>query len=57
MKPKQKDKGKTAASRPSQPSWEEMNRKQRQDMIRKIQSEEVSLEVIHHASLCAIFYL
>ena len=47
MKPKQKDKSKTATGRPTQPSWQEMNRKQRREMVRKIQSEELSLEVIH----------
>jgi hypothetical protein len=47
MKPKQKDKSKTATSRPTRPSWQEMNRKQRREMMRKIQSEELRLEVIH----------
>ena len=47
MKPKQKDKSKTATGRPMQPSWQEMNRKQRREMVRKIQSEELRLEVIH----------
>jgi len=44
---KQRDKSKTAAGRPTQPSWQEMNRKQRREMVRKIQSEELRLEVIH----------
>ena len=43
MKPKQKDKSKTATGRPTQPSWQEMNRKQRREMVRKIQSEELML--------------
>jgi len=47
MKPKQKDKSKTATGRPTRPSWQEMSRKQRREMMRKIQSEELSLEVIH----------
>ena len=47
MKPKQKDKSKTATGRPTQPSWQEMNRKQRREMVRKIQSEELRLDVIH----------
>ena len=47
MKPKQKDKGKTATHHPTRPSWQEMNRKQRRETMRKIQSEEISLEVVH----------
>src|SRR6516225_9936962 len=47
MKPRQKDKDKRAAGRPTRPSWQEMNRKQRRETMRKIQSEELSLEVIH----------
>jgi len=47
MKHKQRDKGKTATGRPTRPSWQEMNRKQRRETMRKIQSEELSLEVIH----------
>ena len=47
MKPKQRDKSKTATARPTRPSWQEMNRKQRREMLRKIQSEELRLEVIH----------
>jgi len=27
--------------------WNEMNRKQRREMIRKMQSEDLSLEVVH----------
>ena len=47
MKPKQKDQGNTATCRPTQPGWQEMNRKQRREMIRKIQSEDLRLEVVH----------
>jgi hypothetical protein len=47
MKSKQKDKGKGATCGPTRPSWEEMNRKQRREMMRKIQSEELRLEVVH----------
>src|SRR5207248_3288115 len=32
---------------PTQHHWHEMNRKQRREMLRKIQSEDLSLEVIH----------
>ena len=31
----------------TQPQWHQMNRKQRRDLARTIQSEEISLEVIH----------
>ena len=47
MKSKQKDKGKGATCGPTRPSWQEMNRKQRREMMRKIQSEELRLEVVH----------
>ena len=47
MKPKQKEKNKGATNRPTQHHWHEMNRKQRREMMRKMQSEEISLEVIH----------
>jgi len=31
--------------------WNEMNRKQRREMMRKIQSEDLSLDVVHpHAA-------
>ena len=42
MKPKPQEKTKKAANH-----WQEMNRKQRREMMRKIQSEDISLEVIH----------
>jgi transposase len=47
MKSKQQDKTKKAALGPGQGSWQRMNRKQRREMIRKIQSEDISLEVLH----------
>src|ERR1700757_2935626 len=47
MKPKQKDKGKRATGQPTRPSWQEMNRKQRREMMRKIQDEDLLLEVVH----------
>ena len=47
MKPKPKEKNKGATNHPTQHHWHEMNRKQRRETMRKIQSEELSLEVIH----------
>src|SRR6266851_1003713 len=47
MKPKRLEKNKKASCRPTQNNWHEMNRKQRREMTRKIQSEDLSLEVIH----------
>src|SRR5215831_5512534 len=47
MKPKQKEKNKGATNHSTQHHWYEMNRKQRREMMRKIQSEDLSLEVIH----------
>jgi len=38
---------KKASSRATQDKWHDMNRKQRREMMRKIQSEDLSLEVIH----------
>src|SRR6185437_11207950 len=48
MKPKQPKETKKATTRhPTQGHWHQMNRKQRREMIRKIQSETLSLEVVH----------
>jgi transposase len=47
MKHKQQEKTKNATYQPTQGNWHEMNRKQRREMTRKIQSEDLSLEVIH----------
>ncbi len=47
MKPKQQEKTKNATCRLTQDTWQQMNRKQRREMTRKIQSEDISLEVIH----------
>jgi hypothetical protein len=47
MKAKQGEKTKKATDQPTQRHWQEMNRKQRREMMRKIQSEDISLEVIH----------
>ena len=38
---------KKLTDRPTPSHWHEMNRKQRREMMRKIQSEELSLEVVH----------
>ena len=45
MKPKQQEKTKEATCRPTQGNWQQMNRKQRRETMRKIQSEDPSLEV------------
>src|ERR1700730_1024198 len=47
MKAKHSEKTKKAPCRPMQRRWHEMNRKQRREMIREIQSEDLSLEVVH----------
>jgi transposase len=47
MKPKQEEKTKKATCRPAQSHWQQMNRKQRREMTRKIQSEDISLQVVH----------
>jgi transposase len=47
MKPKQEEKTKKATCRPAKSHWQQMNRKQRREMTRKIQSEDLSLEVVH----------
>jgi transposase len=47
MKNKQPEKSKKAPCRPTQGHWHEMNRKQRREMMRKIQSEDLRLEVVH----------
>src|SRR6202045_4404575 len=47
MKPKQEEKTKKASCRPTPNHWHEMNRKERREMIRKMQSEDLSLEVLH----------
>jgi transposase len=47
MKPKQEEKTKQATWGPTQGNWQQMNRKQRREMTRKIQSEDLSLEVVH----------
>src|SRR5713226_4929023 len=47
MKNKQPEKTKEAPCRPTQGHWHEMNRKQRREMMRKIQSDDLRLEVVH----------
>ena len=47
MKPKQQEQTKKATCRPTRGHWHQMNRKQRREMTRKIQSEDLSLEVVH----------
>jgi hypothetical protein len=47
MKTKPKEKSKKATDHPTQRHWNEMNRKQRRETMRKIQSEDLSLEVVH----------
>jgi transposase len=47
MKSKRPQKNKKAICRPTQNNWHQMNRKQRREMTRKIQSEDLSLEVVH----------
>jgi len=47
MKSKPKEKSKKATDHPTQRDGHEMNRKQRREAMRKIQSEELSLELVH----------
>jgi transposase len=47
MKNKQPEKTKEAPCHPTQGHWHEMNRKQRREMMRKIQSDDLRLEVVH----------
>src|SRR5262244_3616444 len=42
---------KKASGKPTLVKWDEMNRKQRREMMRKMQSEDLNLEVVHpHAA-------
>jgi transposase len=47
MKSKPQEKNKRATNHPTQHHWHEMNRRQRREVMRKMQSEDLSLEVIH----------
>jgi transposase len=44
---KSKDRSNRASGNPRRGKWGEMNRKQRREMMRKMQSEDLSLEVVH----------
>jgi hypothetical protein len=46
-----KKQSKKAGSKPMPGKWDEMNRNQRREMMRKIQSEDLNLEMVHpHAA-------
>ena len=45
--PKKERRDKEGSCDPNQGKWHEMNRKQRREVMRKIQSGEISLEVVH----------
>jgi transposase len=47
MKSKPEEQNKRATNHSTQHHWHEMNRKQRRETMRKMQSEDLSLEVIH----------
>jgi len=47
MKAKPPEKIQKATNPSARGHWNEMNRKQRRETMRKIQSEDISLEVIH----------
>ena len=47
MKPKQVESNKKASCRPTPNHWHKMNHKQRRELMRKIQSEDLSLEIVH----------
>src|SRR6516162_7172470 len=47
MKPKRVTKNKEGSCRPTPNHWHKMNHKQRREVMRKIQSEDLSLEVVH----------
>src|ERR1700730_2986626 len=49
--PKDKQESKKTNGKPTPGKWEEMNRKQRREMMRQMQSEDLNLEVVHpHAA-------
>src|SRR5258708_28110595 len=51
MKDKPQEKMQKATDPSTRGHWKEMNRKQRREILRKIQSEDLSLEVVHpHAA-------
>src|SRR5580704_7272271 len=47
MKFKPQEKTKKRTDHPTQGHWHEMNRQQRRETMRKIQSDDLSLEVLH----------
>jgi transposase len=47
MRPKPQQKANKTTGHATQGHWQEMNRKQRREMMRKIQSEDLTLEVVH----------
>ena len=47
MTPTPQEKNRKSTEPLTLPHWSEMNRKQRREMMRKIQSEDLSLEVVH----------
>lgn len=47
MKPKSEEKNKRAINHPTQRHWHEMNRQQRRELTRQMQSEDLRLEVVH----------
>jgi hypothetical protein len=47
MKAKPQEKNKKSAEHLTQRHWHEMNRKQRRETMRKMESQELSLEVVH----------
>src|ERR1700737_2544965 len=47
MKRKQQEQSKKTSCRPTPGHWHEKNRKERREMMRKMQSEDLSLEVLH----------
>jgi hypothetical protein len=47
MKAKPKEKNKRATNHPTQHDWHEMNRKQRRELTRQMQSADLRLEVVH----------
>src|SRR2546430_12350300 len=47
MKSKPEEQNKRATNHPTQHHWHEMNRKQRREMMRKMQNEDPSLEEIN----------
>src|ERR1700756_3957593 len=44
---KDEKRGKQSRSKPTARKWDEMNRAQRREMMRKMQSEDLNLEVVH----------